>query len=304
MNNYMSKNHIYKSQRGSAMTELLILTFPYAMILIGITVLGMFSLGKQEAKKATILASPWPGAQSFDDISGLVFTGMQDNAKMKTSFEEETDFVPEQYYADQEPVLPYRDSSESGENNDIHAGFVHIGYTARSSSNVSSGGVSTSESVVQNSTGRYLENFGIMPDMEDDIARAMNDWLEYSRAKAEFSYAYGGEAGFFEKRAEESSPDPAYNQDADIREELVLKDYDGDEGVKNFNVTRTSEDRGSHLNSSIFEFGNVDFSDVGNLPSIITTFEMSQPGTMYDSGGDGAEYDSWNIMNYNDDWQP
>ncbi|MHC4870851.1 MAG: hypothetical protein ACYTFY_03305 [Planctomycetota bacterium] len=288
--------------RGSAMTELLLLTFPYAMILIGITVLGMLALGKQEARKATLLAAPWPGVQDFDQIQNLVFTGMTSNERMDVSFSEENDYTPEQYYSDQEPVLPYTDSSEAGEENDIHAGFVRIGYTSRSVSNISAGEVTTEESTVLNSTGQYLENYGISPDREDDVAEALNGWIDYSRVTANFSYTYGGEAAHFEERAAEYAPDSGQYEARNFRDSFVLRDYDGEEGLKSFSAAKTDEDRGSHQNSNTFEPDNVELSEIRDLPGIATTFQMQSPGSMYSSGGDGQDYDSWDVLNFSSDW--
>ncbi len=289
-----------KNIRGSALTELLILTFPYAMILIGISVLGMISLGKQETIKASMLATPWPDRQSKSDINALTFIGMDTNPKIKIDFDEETDFTPEQRYADQEPILPYTDSNDSGAKNDIHAGFVRIGTNARSSTTIKGGEVTVNTTVEKNGIGNYLENFSIMPDREDDIAAAMNGWIDYSKATAKFSYTYGGKKQYYEKLAAGSdiAPNQSAHREKDPRKEFVLRDHDGNEGIKSYSASRTDKTRGTHGGN--FGHSNIDLNAINELPSIVTNFKMRDAGTTYRDSGTG--YNSWSVLNDSNDW--
>ena len=54
---------VVSAERGSAMTELLILIMPYAMIFIGTMVLTSLALGRQESQKASMLAPYVPEEQ-------------------------------------------------------------------------------------------------------------------------------------------------------------------------------------------------------------------------------------------------
>jgi hypothetical protein len=233
--------------RGSAMTELVILIFPYAMIFIGVTVLGSLVLGKMQAQKASILAAAVPEEQDFEYVDDHAYLRHIENGgtvgTAEVEFAEEVGYSPPQDYATEEPVLPY----ESGQ--DLHAGFINLSYSAHASGSISGGRPTTNESGAQmNSIGQYLTDYGIMPDREEDLASVLGDWVTYSRARTEYRYAYGGS-----RLPRESVPDGG-----DLRGEFVLE-QGGEEGIAYFSASRQVDPltglpitHGTHHDGSVF----------------------------------------------------
>jgi hypothetical protein len=231
-----------------------------------------------------------PESQDWEDITGLVFPGLQENSKATIDFQEEQDYVPEQRYEDQEPILPY---NTSGEDNDIHAGFIRIAYTASSSSTVTDGNVDTTTTTTQNSTGQYLENNEIMTEeCEGNIGEALNEWITYSMAQTNFSFKYGGNRLHFESEPEES--------ERDIRNEFTIKGSDKNEGIKYYSATRTDESRGTHLIGSLFSFGNVDIDEIASLSNWTGGNITSMPS---DYNFYSQEDDMWNPENMSETWE-
>jgi hypothetical protein len=234
-----------RGQRGSAMTELMLLLFPYAMILLGTFVVSWLALGLQEAQKTAILAGPLQGAQTEEEILEQHFAGMTDQ-RHSISFSEEVDPELNQNYKDEEPVLPYEDRD------DVHAGFVRIeNPRVIADMDIVDGEVVITERVVRTPEGAYLRTFGIMSEDRDsdegreaDINDLLGDWLSYSRARAEYSYTHGGVVG--QQEATVVGEDP----DRDLRGEFAIGRTDEDgvfqPGVEYYAVSRTGQDHGSH----------------------------------------------------------
>ncbi len=224
-------------QRGNALVELLLVIFPYAMIFLGVTILGQLALGRLEAQKAAVYAGPTSGEQTEADIRDRYFLGMQDE-RHAIDFSEEENVALAQSYEDEEPILPF-DSRD-----DIHAGFVRIeNPRVVSEITVEDGEVVTTERVQRTRMGGYLNDFGIMSSeqatsegREGDMATLLGDWLTYSRARVRYGYTYGGP----------SLPGEEAGTGRDLRQEFVLRGLDGEEGIVYYSATRTGQDHGSH----------------------------------------------------------
>lgn len=193
---------------GVAITEVLLLFFPYTMCLIGLLILGHLALGKQECQKLSILAAPLPGDQdteaSFQETFG--FLGWHMDSFMSTNstflegssgvvaFQENASFVPDATRANDEPVLPY-----GGGANDISAGFIRLAYFPTTETRVVNGVPVTTTTVATTESGAFLLRYRIMAGegtdgREADIETLLGDWLRFSEARTQYGFAFGGEA--------------------------------------------------------------------------------------------------------------
>ena len=194
-------------QRGSAITELVLLIFPYAMCVVGVIVLGHLAIGKQESQKLAFLAAPLPGDQSADSdfMRTFAFAGWNignpgsANATFMrgvngvAAFRENTAFVPDATRANDEPVLPY--TAE-----DIDAAFIRLSYTVTNNNTVSGGSVQSSVTRQTTATGQFLETYDIMSNgaangIEGDAAGILGEWLDFSQAQTEYGFSFGGKDG-------------------------------------------------------------------------------------------------------------
>ncbi|MHC4883767.1 MAG: hypothetical protein ACYTGH_01635 [Planctomycetota bacterium] len=242
------------------MTELIVLTLPYAAIFVGIMVITNLTLGKQEAQKAAILAAPQPDAQSLDDVQAYVFEQVSNtgNANIQIGFSEEEDYIPDQDYATEEPVLPYGEGGLDGEN-DLHAGLVLLSYRVEQSSSIQGGQVEVTETVHTTNEGRILEDNRIIDALEEDMAVLLNDWLTYSRANARFSYAY----------------DEDQSSSSDLQGTFTLG-REGVDGITYLSATRKLDmggepiTRGEHHATGDISFGDasIDVEPFGQITSV------------------------------------
>jgi hypothetical protein len=282
------------------MVELMLLIFPYAMIFLGVTILGQLALGRLEAQKAAILAGPTPGEQGEDFIRDRAFPGMESD-RHTISFEEEEDPDIPQSYANEEPVLPYLDRE------DIYAGFVRISNPRVVVEVTFEDGEVKEEQHIRNSAmGNYLSEFGIMSEergsadgREADIANLMGDRLHYSRAEAKFSYRFGGPALHGEEMASRS---PDWNPDRDLRNtEFEVRNAQGEEeagpdgGVVYYSATRNPSVQGAHApHGDGVEFDNLLLLDMAaGLPVSLDTLRANPPvldGYGADADDDGSVY--------------
>ncbi len=214
-------NHLRRI-RGSALTELAICMLPYALVMLGVMLLGQISLGKQEIFKAVNWASPAPGTQDLSgDVDKYFFLG-----KGTASFHEESPYEPEVDAETEEPVLPYTAS-------DIQAAAtreaVHVSQTTR----VVDGEVVVDVSVNCTRSGKALQEAGMLDlsgivgkttlDPEDvgdlsynldvdatlsqEVADTLASWVTYSRSQAGYEYGLGKDMGI-------STPLPLENDES------------------------------------------------------------------------------------------
>jgi|GEM_PF-3469719 len=294
-----------RSTRASALTELIILLFPYAMILVGVIVLGELSLGRQEAQKASMLAPQVPGEQTRAGMLAYAFPGGEGDGRRTIEFEEVVDPELDQSYAEEEPVLPYYSPD------DIHAGFVRIEHPrAEGTVDLSGGTATVSTRIVTTAEGRYLRDMEIMPDRESDLATVLGDWLTFSLANTRFRFAYGGGRLPMET---EAPPGRDLREPFDVGQ---VRDGERTEGITYYGAARSGQDHGSHRPADWAPFGSphilfgelrvLDFVDDGRSA---TAMDLPMPEPVLDAAPSMSPQvrdELWDVMNTLDpeEWRP
>lgn len=294
----------HNRQRGSAMTELMICLFPYAMIVLGVILIGHLALGRQEVNKAVAWAATKPLEQSRSDVSRHFYKGVGVT-------EEEFEFRDEAFATEgeleaylpvddarDEPILPYSGT-------DVEAAVtrsairvrasVSIGTSGRPEVNVginvtregremAQAGLVDVQGVDQNigigagEMGDININFPVDQAMSQDIADALGSWMTYSRAEGGYEYSLeaGGE-GFREEMVIEQETGSTDRQE--LRKTWRLEppednpdtaEDESDPDALAFYAASKNEEgaRGAHHNDSVDMEAFTDLTPVdGNLLS-------------------------------------
>ncbi|MFH0911478.1 MAG: hypothetical protein V1918_08260 [Planctomycetota bacterium] len=293
-----------RRERGSALTELAILLFPYAMLLLGVILLGELSLGRQESQKASFFATALPGVQSRETMLEYTFPGRAGNARNQIDFTEVQDPDLDQSYSEEEPVLPYLSPQ------DIHAGFIRIENPRQENTlRTDDGTVSLQTQTVTTFEGYYLRNMGILPDREADIARLLGAWATYSAARTQYGFTYGGRALRGEEGDEARNPRATFTL-KQTRDETLQ------EGLEYYGAARSEPTLGTHRPGPWQRFGEPDMQfgalrglDLVDVPGAGGGVALD-PESMPASSLDGfslsyldAMWDVMNTLNPND-WKP
>ncbi len=204
-----------RRQRGSAVTELLLCVFPYALLLLGVILIGQLSIGKQECFKAVGWSGPRPDEQDLEgDVDEYFFFGPG-----TATFGEVLPYEPEVSQETEEPVLPYaREDIEAA----VSRESVHVSHTTR----IEDGEVVVDVTVNATNAGKALLEAGLIEDLDgilgrrtldpddlkdlslsfpineercQEVSDTLTSWLAYSRSHAGFSYGLGGQPLAFER---------------------------------------------------------------------------------------------------------
>ncbi len=165
------------ARRAMAMTELAILLTPYGLLVLGTVLVSQLCLGRQEAIKSVAWTAARPGQQQPDDVGERFFQHVIGTAY----FAENPAYTPSADPQKEEPVLPYTEA-------DIRAVIVRESTRAVQINQVVDGEIQSNLTESQTALGKYLSDREI-DDRAGDIALALGEWLNYSRAESGYTYA-------------------------------------------------------------------------------------------------------------------
>lgn len=296
------------------MTEMLICLFPYAMIVLGVLLIGHLGLGRQEVHKAVAWASAKPGEQTGNDVMKHFYKGTKSTEAQigfsEASFETEAEMDPYITVSEEteEPVLPYdqQDVKAAVTNAAIRAGVtigigsggtpevtVNVNVT-REGREMADAGLVDVDGVAQQITGGPGEmgdieiDFPVDDAMSDDIAAALGGWLRYSRSESSYEYQLDTGEGFREEVAYETESGGTGR--TELRKAWRLEAPEDDPDALAFYASSKNEDgdRGNHYDESV---DMAAFQDLHPVEGQVITPDQNEEPSMDQNQSDKNYWD-------------